>query len=125
MEVGILGGGQLGRMLALAGYPLGVQLRGVRPCARRLRGASRPPYMRARIRRRRRACPLRTGHTQVITYEFENVPVETARHGWAGASGHLCARRPARLELFQDRLLEKQFLQRGGHPHARVRAHRS
>ena len=27
MKVGILGGGQLGRMLALAGYPLGLTLR--------------------------------------------------------------------------------------------------
>ena len=27
MRIGILGGGQLGRMLALAGYPLGVRFR--------------------------------------------------------------------------------------------------
>jgi len=27
MNIGILGGGQLGRMLALAGYPLGLRFR--------------------------------------------------------------------------------------------------
>ena len=27
MQIGILGGGQLGRMLALAGYPLGLRFR--------------------------------------------------------------------------------------------------
>ncbi len=27
MKIGILGGGQLGRMLALAGYPIGFQFR--------------------------------------------------------------------------------------------------
>ncbi|MGH9446541.1 MAG: 5-(carboxyamino)imidazole ribonucleotide synthase, partial [Terriglobia bacterium] len=27
MKIGVLGGGQLGRMMALAGYPLGLHLR--------------------------------------------------------------------------------------------------
>src|SRR5437870_3795887 len=33
MKVGILGGGQLGRMLALAGYPLGLRFRVLDPSA--------------------------------------------------------------------------------------------
>ena len=31
MKIGVLGGGQLGRMLALAGYPLGLRFRFLDP----------------------------------------------------------------------------------------------
>jgi 5-(carboxyamino)imidazole ribonucleotide synthase len=75
--IGILGGGQLGRMLALAAARLGLRVR----CFRRIR-----------IRRRSTWCcnatcaeyadvealELFAADVDVITYEFENVPAATA-----------------------------------------------
>ncbi|MCS7301310.1 MAG: 5-(carboxyamino)imidazole ribonucleotide synthase [Fimbriimonadales bacterium] len=111
MKVGILGGGQLGRMLALAGYPLGIEAELYDPspdaCAgqvARLISASYDDWDALARFAQGKAC---------ITYEFENVPLETAQC--------LAERVPVRptpraLELFQDRLLEKQFLNAVGIP---------
>jgi 5-(carboxyamino)imidazole ribonucleotide synthase len=111
MEVGILGGGQLGRMLALAGYPLGVQCAVYDPapdaCAGQVAPHMRAPFDDAD------ALARFAQDTQVITYEFENVPVETARRLEAQVPVRPT---PRALELFQDRLLEKQFLQQVGIP---------
>ena len=73
-----IGGGQLGRMLALAGIPLGLSFRFLDPvagCARPARSASSssaPTTIRTLLDR------LADG-ADVVTYEFENVPVEAAR----------------------------------------------
>lgn len=111
MNVGILGGGQLGRMIALAGYPLGVhaQLYDPEPsaCAGQVAPLISAPY---------EDCEALTRfaeHKVCITYEFENVPLPTAQ--W------LAERVPVRptpraLEVFQDRLTEKQFLNDVGIP---------
>jgi 5-(carboxyamino)imidazole ribonucleotide synthase len=111
MEVGILGGGQLGRMLALAGYPLGVRCTVYDPapdaCAGQVAPHMRAPFDDAD------ALARFAQDTQVITYEFENVPVETARRLEAQVPVRPT---PRALELFQDRLLEKQFLQQVGIP---------
>src|SRR5881227_1511117 len=77
-RVGVLGGGQLGRMLALAGYPLGIHV-----CC-----LDSTPAAPAGV-----LCELRVGPYEdeatltrfadgvtTITYEFENVPVATARY---------------------------------------------
>ena len=102
MIVGILGGGQLGRMLALAGYPLGVRARCLDPSAdapagqitELLVGSYDDPE---------RLQALADG-ADVVTYEFENVPARAA---------HFLAERmpvspsPAALEAAQDRLAEK------------------
>jgi phosphoribosylaminoimidazole carboxylase (NCAIR synthetase) len=40
MKIGVLGGGQLGRMLALAGYPLGLRFCFLDPSPRRPPGIS-------------------------------------------------------------------------------------
>ncbi|GIV11612.1 MAG: N5-carboxyaminoimidazole ribonucleotide synthase [Fimbriimonadales bacterium] len=105
MRLGVLGGGQLGRMLALAGYPLGLQteLYDTNPnaCAGQVAPLLSAAYDNW-------DALARFAESKVcITYEFENVPLETAQ--W------LAQRVPVRptpraLELFQDRLLEKQFL---------------
>src|SRR5687767_15791238 len=100
--IGILGAGQLGRMLALAGYPLGLRFRFLDPAAEapaeqladRVAGAYEDVEA---LRQFLRGVDL-------VTYEFENVPVETA---------HFLAEHvpvlppPAALEAGQDRVAEK------------------
>jgi 5-(carboxyamino)imidazole ribonucleotide synthase len=110
-SVGILGGGQLGRMLALAGYPLGLRLRFLDPspdaCAGQLAEQIVGDYDDPAVLE-----PFVEG-LDVVTYEFENVPVETVR---------LLAQRmavyppPGALEVAQDRLTEKRFLRAHGIP---------
>ncbi len=109
MTIGILGGGQLGYMLALAGYPLGLHFRFLDPS---------PEAPVGRIATRitaqftdRSALKKFAAGLELVTYEFENVPVETAR---------FLAERvpvlppPAALEAAQDRLNEKRLFQRLG-----------
>ncbi|OYT74025.1 MAG: 5-(carboxyamino)imidazole ribonucleotide synthase [Armatimonadetes bacterium JP3_11] len=111
MRIGILGGGQLGRMLALAGYPLGIHTEVYDPapdaCAGQVAPLVGAPYddwdALARFAEGK----------QCITYEFENVPLATAQWLEARVPVHPT---PRALELFQDRLLEKQFLNSIGIP---------
>ncbi len=108
--IGILGGGQLGRMLALAAARLGLQLPGV------LAGAGLPAFdvvqnATCAAYADDEALELFAADVDVITYEFENVPAATAMI--------LAARRPVLpepkvLETTQDRLAEKNFVTRLG-----------
>ncbi len=107
--VGCLGGGQLGRMLALAGARLDVRVRFLDPapdaCARDVGELLVGPYDDP-------ACLERLARgTDAVTYEFENVPVEAARS--VGALPD-----PRALELGQDRLVEKELFRRLGIPTA-------
>ncbi|HUC53696.1 MAG TPA: 5-(carboxyamino)imidazole ribonucleotide synthase [Candidatus Cybelea sp.] len=109
MTIGILGGGQLGYMLALAGYPLGLHFRFLDPS---------PEAPVGRIAQRvtadytdEAALEKFAGGLELVTYEFENVPVEAARF--------LAARvpvypPPAALEAAQDRLAEKSLFRKLG-----------
>lgn len=106
MKVGVLGGGQLGRMLALAGARLGLSFEfyDTAPdvCAAELGRVTAGRYEdRAKLRRFAR-------HLDVATYEFENVPVEAGRT-LAGLVPFYPP--PVALEVSQDRLVEKQFFQ--------------
>ena len=111
--VGVLGGGQLGRMLALAGIPLGLTFRFLDPAPDAAAGEVGEllvgPYDDAALLDR-----LAAG-ADAVTYEFENVPVEAARR--VGAVPDARA-----LELGQDRLAEKQLFRRLGIPTARFGA---
>ena len=104
--IGILGGGQLGRMLALAAARLGYQCHVYSPerdaCALQVVGRQTvAPYSdRNALRRFARDC-------DVITYEFENVPSDTAR--WLAAQAPVLPD-PSVLETTQDRLNEKTFV---------------
>src|ERR671935_84872 len=77
ITVGVLGAGQLGRMLALAGYPLGLRFRFLDPApevpveelAERVIADFDDPE----------SLDYFTAGLSVVTYEFENVPVEPAR----------------------------------------------
>ena len=108
--IGIVGGGQLGRMLAMAAARLDYRVVVLEPqpdcpagevAARQIVAAYDDP---AALDDLAAAC-------DVVTYEFENVPVEAARR--------LAARLPVyppagALEAAQDRLTEKRFLNRCG-----------
>ena len=109
MRLGILGGGQLGRMMALAAYPLGVRTRLLDPKDPTSSGEV------ADVLPERYDDPdaldrFVTG-LSAVTYEFENVD--------AAAIDHLEGRVPVRpgrraLEVSQDRLTEKSFFRAQG-----------
>ncbi len=111
--LGVLGGGQLGRMLALAGYPLGLRFRFLDPAAE-----APAEHLAERIIhdfRDTHGLDRFVAGLDAITYEFENVPVELA---------HWLEQRlpvyppPAALEASQDRLAEKTLFRRLGLPTA-------
>ncbi len=108
--IGIIGGGQLGRMLAMAAARLGFKIIVLEP---------------------QKDCPasqVANGHiiagyddsqalahlaenVDVITYEFENVSIETLKE----LSGQIAIYPPVdALRISQDRLLEKEFLNKSG-----------
>jgi len=106
-QIGCLGGGQLGRMLALAGAPLGLQFTFLEPAegasagqvGRQLVGSYDDPSLLAQL----------AANSDLVTFEFESVP-ET--------SAELLTRTcpvfppPRALAVAQDRLLEKQLFHR-------------
>ena len=111
MRVGVLGGGQLGRMMALAGYPLGVRTTVLDPssdpCAGQVCAHIRGEYDDYQ------ALYQLVRESDVVTYEFENVPVESAR--WLAERVPVFPP-PRALEVSQDRLTEKSFFERLGVP---------
>ncbi|WP_349259087.1 5-(carboxyamino)imidazole ribonucleotide synthase [Gaiella sp.] len=108
--VACIGGGQLGRMLGLAGLPLGVCFRFLDPsaeaCARDVGELLVAEYDDPRALGR-----LADG-ADVVTFEFENVPVEAAAR--VGAVPGRAA-----LEQGQDRLREKELFRSLAIPTAR------
>ena len=112
MRLGILGGGQLGRMIALAARPLGVSCTvydpSFDPCA-----ASVAHHLRGEYEGDYAALYELARRSDAITYEFENVPVETAR--WLAERVPVYPP-PRALEVSQDRVAEKTFLNSLGVP---------
>jgi 5-(carboxyamino)imidazole ribonucleotide synthase len=102
--IGVLGAGQLGRMLALAGYPLGHRFRFLDPAsdspASLLADHLAFDYADAS------ALEQFANGLDVVTYEFENVPVETARYLERFVPVYPS---PMALEKAQDRFVEKSF----------------
>jgi 5-(carboxyamino)imidazole ribonucleotide synthase len=111
MRLGILGGGQLGRMLALAAYPLGVRPTVLDPAADPCAGQV-CPHVRGEFDDLQALYRLARA-SDVVTYEFENVPVESAR--WLAERVPVFPP-PRALEVSQDRLAEKTFFQSLGIP---------
>jgi 5-(carboxyamino)imidazole ribonucleotide synthase len=108
MLIGVLGAGQLGRMLALAGYPLGARFVFLDPQpdapAGQIAQQIVAPYESS-------SALEELAHADVVTYEFESVPEPAART--------LAARLPVRpspeaLRVAQDRLSEKTLCQELG-----------
>jgi len=105
--VGVLGAGQLGRMLALAGYPLGLRFEffdeNAEAPAGHLGGLTVAGWA------DRAALDAFSGAVDLVTYEFENVPVAAAER--------LATRVPVfpppkALDVAQDRLKEKSLFRR-------------
>jgi 5-(carboxyamino)imidazole ribonucleotide synthase len=102
--IGVLGAGQLGRMLALGGYPLGQRFRFF-DSAHETAVKDLADFVRADFHDQDALDRFAVG-LEVVTYEFENVPVETVER--------LARRVPvyppaAALRASQDRLEEKTF----------------
>lgn len=109
MKIGILGAGQLARMIALAGYPLGLDFIFLDPssdaCANKLGeqlvGEYDDEVLLAELSEK----------ADVVTYEFENVPAKVA--------AFLSERTkiyppPQALKVAQDRLVEKNYFRELG-----------
>jgi 5-(carboxyamino)imidazole ribonucleotide synthase len=104
--IGILGGGQLGRMTALAAARLGYRCHVFADerdsPAEQVCGAATIADFADRDALQRFA-----GAIDVATFEFENIPAESVR--WVSALRPVLPR-PEILEIAQDRLREKDFL---------------
>lgn len=104
MRVGILGGGQLARMIVLSGYPLGLQfiildpsdIAGAIGLGEHLHGDYDNPALLAELAEK----------ADIVTYEFENVPAKVASF----LANHTQIYPAANaLAVAQDRLTEKNF----------------
>ncbi len=111
--LGILGGGQLGRMLALAAARLGFDVAVLerdadspagRVAAHTIVGAYDDPA----------ALEQLAAVAQVVTFEFENVPADSVLK--LQSLGVEVAPGPEALAVAQDRIAEKQFLNASGAP---------
>ncbi len=102
MKIGVLGGGQLGRMIALAGYPLGVRFRHL-GTAQDTSAREVAEHMNAAYEDRDALIRFAEG-LDVVTYESENVPLDAAEF----LSKHVPIMPSlAALRASQDRLNEK------------------
>ncbi len=110
--LGIMGGGQLGRMLAIAARRMGYRVHSFSPDTDTPSGhvadreVAAPYEDEAAVREFARG-------VDVLTFEFENVPVQCVE--WAAQE---CVVRPGGevLHICQHRLREKEFLARHGFP---------
>ena len=117
MRIGIIGAGQLGQMLALAGYPLAQRFLFLDSSADSpggqvgpmITGAFDDPASLERL----------AAETDLVTYEFENVPVAALA---AVAKSRPCHPPVEALRVSQDRLLEKELFGRLGIPTPTFRA---
>ncbi len=107
-RVGIVGGGQLGRMLALAGYPLGIRCTTLDPAADSPAAQVAPALVGAYDDLG--SLERLAATSDVLTYEFENVGVDAIR---AIARPVPVFPPPEALEAAQDRLREKRRFEVG------------
>ena len=107
--IGILGGGQLARMLALAGAPLGMRFLVVDSVADAC-AAQVAPLVRADWRDFEALADF-AQRVDVATFDFENVPAQTAQ--WLAQHTQVFPN-PHALAISQDRLAEKTLFQRVG-----------
>jgi 5-(carboxyamino)imidazole ribonucleotide synthase len=109
MTVGIVGAGQLGRMLALAGYPLGLDFLFLDRSHDTPAGQVAPTLvgnLNDQILLRELA-----ERTEVISFDWENISVEALRAAMRGTRARFAP--PLRaLAVGQDRLAEKRLFRR-------------
>ncbi len=106
MKIGVIGGGQLGQMLALAAYPLGMEV----ICYERDPDCPAALVTEVVVGSYDDGEKLRAfaNKVDVITYEFENVPVSSLQLLIENESTDIYPPLPA-LAVSQDRLAEKDF----------------
>jgi 5-(carboxyamino)imidazole ribonucleotide synthase len=119
MTVGIVGAGQLGRMLALAGYPLGLDFLCLDPAADAPAGQVAPLLHgaftdRALLRQLAQRC-------EVVTFDWENVPGESLQAVRRAHGARICPP-VAALQAAQDRVAEKRLFEKLSIPTTRWRA---
>jgi 5-(carboxyamino)imidazole ribonucleotide synthase len=114
MKLGIVGAGQLGRMMALAGYPLGLEFLFLDRDAR-TPGGQVAPILTGEFTDRQLLGRL-TQECEVVTFDWENIPVEALENlpGKARIAPALRA-----LAAAQDRLSEKRTFELLGIPTTR------
>jgi 5-(carboxyamino)imidazole ribonucleotide synthase len=105
--IGILGGGQLGRMLAMAAAQLGLRTHIFCP------DAAAPAYDVSAVKTvadytDETALAAFSKSVDVVTYEFENVPADTV--AFLTSNGAVVRPGAKALETSQDRLIEKDFV---------------
>ena len=112
--IGILGGGQLGRMMAVAAAQLGYRCIGYSPEGDNVAAEVCEDFF-TNDWDHKDALATFAARCDVVTWEFENVPVETAR----AFPADCIFPDPRALETAQDRLSEKRFVENlGGRPAA-------
>ncbi|MBW8850942.1 MAG: 5-(carboxyamino)imidazole ribonucleotide synthase [Xanthomonadales bacterium] len=109
--VGILGGGQLARMLALSGAPLGLRFRVLDTVADACAGQFAPLIV--GDYRDTAALAAFSAQVDVATFDFENVPAESAQ--WLSERAPVFPS-PRALAVAQDRLAEKTLFRELGIP---------
>lgn len=110
--IGILGGGQLGRMLSIAASTLGYRVHIFAPEKVSVAAEVSAEFTNAAFHDRAALAEF-AARCDVVTYEFENVPVDPlgSLEGGKLAPGTLA------LEVAQDRFREKRFIEQlGGRP---------
>src|SRR6202011_1286699 len=107
MTVGIVGAGQLGRMLALAGYPLGLDFLFLDPAADAPAGRVAPVLLGAFTEARLLA--ELSQRSEVLTFDWENISVEALRA--LQADTRIAPPIPP-LAAAQDRVSEKKLFER-------------
>src|SRR5271169_5256136 len=119
MTVGIVGAGQLGRMLALAGYPLGLDFLCLDP-SRNAPAGQVAPLLHGAFTDRRLLREL-ARRCDVVTFDWENVSVESLRAVTGEHHARICPPIAA-LATAQDRVAEKRLFERLAVPTTRWRA---
>src|SRR5678815_1509129 len=110
--VGVMGGGQLGRMFAIAARRMGYRVHTFSPDEDTPTGQLADREVAARYDDEAAVLDFARG-VDVLTFEFENIPAQTVE--WCA---RFCEVRPAGrvLHIAQERLREKEFLADAGLP---------
>ncbi len=109
--IGILGGGQLGRMLTLEAKRMGYRVVTLEPLPNSPCGQVADEQIVAAYDDLRAIGEL-GARSDVVTYEFENIPLESVRS--LEESGRLVRPSSHVLRIAQDRILEKTFVRDAG-----------
>jgi 5-(carboxyamino)imidazole ribonucleotide synthase len=111
--IGVLGGGQLGRMFAQAAERLGYRVHVYEPAHHSPAGEVSAVEINAPYTNVERLTDFVSG-CDVVTYEFENIPVEPL---WEIEKKAVLHPHWHVLEICQNRMREKTWLRKNGFPH--------